>query len=210
MLPRFLCPRGGECRIGSGFVLEAGKPQHQLGQPEEALATFERGLAEIRPDDAVRAFVLSRQAAVHEDQGQYAEAAAAYEQAAAVTAYPLRFDALADAARTWAQAGDRERALAAYARIEAEAPDYRVAPYIEARLDHAGWQGGELFSEGALEVIHRLSGGFPRPANRICERALTQAARWQSVVRRAPAGVRTRPLRLRCEMKEGRRPLGRR
>ena len=69
--------------------------------------------------------------------------------------------------------------------------------YIEARLEDAGWRGGALFSEGALEAIHRLSGGFPRTANRICERALTQAAR--SGVRSIDAklieslGLRPRP-----------------
>ena len=68
--------------------------------------------------------------------------------------------------------------------------------YIEARLESAGWGGGDLFSEGALDVIHQLSGGFPRAANGICEQALVQAA--QTGQRRIDAnliealGVRTR------------------
>lgn len=115
-------------------LLEAGKLQQQLGDSVAAIASFDRGLDQVGPDDPIRAFLLSRQAAVHEADGQYAEAGAAYQQAAAVPGNPLRFDALSDAARTYVQAGDSDQALAAYARIQAEAPDYRMAPYIEARL----------------------------------------------------------------------------
>ncbi len=69
--------------------------------------------------------------------------------------------------------------------VQATRPRIELAPmlarelqrYVEARLENAGWGGGELFSEGGLDVIHRLSGGIPRAANRICEQALVQAAR---------------------------------
>ena len=47
--------------------------------------------------------------------------------------YPLRFDALADAGRMYAHAGNREAALGAFARIDAEATDYQLAPHMRAQ-----------------------------------------------------------------------------
>jgi len=123
-----------ETRSAAIALLEAGKLQQQLDENAEAIASFERGLEQIAADDPIRAFLLARLASVHEAEGQWSEAAAAFEQAAGVAGYALRYDALADAARTWAQAGDRERAVAAYERIRSEAPAYQLAPYVEARL----------------------------------------------------------------------------
>lgn len=127
---------------GALALLEAGELQQQLGETDAAVSTFERALGAVDPDDTIRALVLSRLAAVHEAAGRFAEAGAAYEQAGQILEYPLRFDALADAARTYAQAGDRTRALAAYQQILSEAPDFRIAPYIEARLDELEDQPG--------------------------------------------------------------------
>ena len=52
-----------------------------------------------------------------------AEAAAEHEAAGALPGFPLRYFALADAARCYAQAGDRVRALALLERVESEAKE---------------------------------------------------------------------------------------
>lgn len=119
---------------GALALLEAGKLHQQLGEPETAIETYERGLESVDADAPVRAFLLTRLASVHESAGRYAQAAETYEQAASVPGYALRYHALADAARNHAQAGDAERALAAQDRIASEAPDVQLAPYVEARL----------------------------------------------------------------------------
>jgi type II secretory pathway predicted ATPase ExeA len=51
--------------------------------------------------------------------------------------------------------------------------------YIEARLQNAGWKGGDLFTREAVEAIHHASGGSPLTANRICEALLVEAAQRQ-------------------------------
>ena len=47
--------------------------------------------------------------------------------------------------------------------------------YIAARLQAAGG-GPALFSRQAAEVVHRATGGLPRPVNQLCDLALTYAA----------------------------------
>ena len=115
-------------------LLEAGKLYQQLGDNAAATEQFEQGLAEIEPGHPIRGFLEMRLGSVYEAEGRWADAAAAYEKAANVPGNPLRYDALADAARSYSQAGDADQARAAYDLIQAEAPEYRLAPYVEARL----------------------------------------------------------------------------
>jgi type II secretory pathway predicted ATPase ExeA len=52
-----------------------------------------------------------------------------------------------------------------------------AADYIDYRLLMAGWPEEEsLFTEGAMQVIYRHTGGVPRLINRICARVLIGAA----------------------------------
>ena len=81
----------------------------------------------------IRAFAQVRIGAAQEAAGRFAEAGDAYAAAGEITGYPLRFDALADAARSYSRAGNRDGALAAFTRIEMEAPDYQLPPYLRAR-----------------------------------------------------------------------------
>jgi len=50
-----------------------------------------------------------------------------------------------------------------------------TAAYVRHRLKVAGWQGGELFTEGALRRAFKYSGGNPRLINILCDRALLVA-----------------------------------
>jgi thioredoxin-like negative regulator of GroEL len=47
---------------------------------------------------------------------------------------PTRYQALGDAARCFAEAGDVKRALAIFERIETEAPDAALPAHTKARL----------------------------------------------------------------------------
>ncbi len=46
--------------------------------------------------------------------------------------------------------------------------------YVEKHLAKAGWAGGELFTEDALEAIHLNTGGLPRAINELCEKILME------------------------------------
>ena len=113
--------------------LEAGHLQVQLGRVEAAAESFGRA-RDSAHGTAVAALAETRLANLAEERGDAKTAAQAYEAAAAIESYPLRAGALADAARCWADAGDADKALAAYRRLETEFPDVQPAPPIQARM----------------------------------------------------------------------------
>lgn len=113
--------------------LEAGNLQAELGMQEEATASFEAARVAAN-GRALEAIAATRLAGLAEERGDVAAAAEAYELAAAVEAYPLRAAALAEAARCWAEAGDADRALAVFQRIETDFPDELVAPQVAALI----------------------------------------------------------------------------
>jgi putative secretion ATPase (PEP-CTERM system associated) len=68
----------------------------------------------------------------------------------------------------------RQRVLASYhlgglSREETHA-------YVEHRLRAVGWHGNPSFGPGALDAIHRHTGGVPRRINRLCSRVLLAGA----------------------------------
>jgi tetratricopeptide (TPR) repeat protein len=119
----------------SGAVawLEAGGLQAELGRMEDAAKSFEAA-REAGGDRAIAALASMRLANLAEDQGDLESAAEAYEQAASVEAYPLAADALVEAARCWAQAGQADRALTVYQRFETEHPEASAPPWIASLM----------------------------------------------------------------------------
>jgi hypothetical protein len=115
--------------------LEAGKLLEALDDVDAAIAHYEAGLDDVDPDNAARGMLYARIGAAHESAGRWLEAAAAYEAAAGVAGYVIAPEALADAARSFIHAGERDRALETQARLEAEAPSYRLSPYLKAQLE---------------------------------------------------------------------------
>lgn len=114
--------------------LEGAQIALDLGQKDEAKARFERA-RDTLPGSSIAALASIRLAALAENGGDFAAAATAYESAAGIQAYALRARALADAARCWIQAGEREKGLAAFQRLESEFPDEAVAAPIEALVE---------------------------------------------------------------------------
>lgn len=113
--------------------LEAGNLQTELGQPENAVASFSAA-RDAAGDLVLGALASTRLAALAEDRGDPAAAAEAYEAAAAVAAYPMRAEALTAAARCWVEAGEEDRALSAYQRVETEYPNELIAPQIASLI----------------------------------------------------------------------------
>ena len=114
--------------------LEVGALQEALEQTDEALQTWQTGAAALAPDNPIRALLLVRIAMTHEAAARWTQAAEAHEKASAIERYPLRYAALADAARCFTEAGETERALAAFERVESEAPEQRVPEHVNARM----------------------------------------------------------------------------
>ena len=56
------------------------------------------------------------------------------------------------------------------------APD-EVGPYIAARLEQAGYKGGELFKVNTVTLIAGYSCGIPRIINSLCDNALMRACK---------------------------------
>ena len=115
--------------------LETGNLQEQLGQEDAAIEAWKRAVAEAPAASPIRGLALERLATGYESKGAFAEAGAAHEQAAGIAAFPLRHYAMADAARCFAAAGERDRAVALADRVLSEAPDLPLPDHVRSRLD---------------------------------------------------------------------------
>jgi tetratricopeptide (TPR) repeat protein len=114
--------------------LEAGILEQALGKPEEALTAWQEAAAGVGQETTLGALLELRVAAAHEAAERWLEAGEAFERAASVESFPLRQTARAEAARCYAEGGDVERALAAYARVKSEDPDGFLPEHLDARL----------------------------------------------------------------------------
>jgi hypothetical protein len=119
---------------GALALLEAGRLFAQLGNNDRALEVFQQAAADVPAASPIRGVVDSRVGHLLETKGDFEAAAKAHEAAAAIPGFPLRVEALADAARCWAEAGKPDQALAIYRRLKSESPDLQLAPHVEARL----------------------------------------------------------------------------
>jgi tetratricopeptide (TPR) repeat protein len=114
--------------------MEAAALQDQAGDHEAALESWQRAADEAKSGSALEGLALVRLARALESRSRWAEAGAAHERAGGIQAMPTRFQALGDAARCFAEAGEVERALAIFQRVEAEAPNAAIPEYTRARL----------------------------------------------------------------------------
>lgn len=120
---------------GAGALawLEAGHLQTELGRLEAAAESFAKARDESS-GTAIAAIGAMRIGNLAEGRGDPATAAQSYEAAAAIETYPLRATALGEAARCWVEAGENEKALAVFQRLEAEFPDQVVPPQIASLI----------------------------------------------------------------------------
>lgn len=78
----------------------------------------------------------------------------------------------------------RQRILASY-HLGALSRDETHA-YVEHRMRAVGWHGHPSWEDGALDLVHRYSGGIPRRINRLCARVLLGGALEQSTMLGVP------------------------
>lgn len=114
--------------------MEVAQLATDAGNSKHAVEVLERVLKQGADGDRLRGMVLQRIAQAEEDLGNWAEAADRHEAASKLPGFPLRFWALADAARCREMAGDRDAARALYERLATEAPDLRLPDYQRAEM----------------------------------------------------------------------------
>ena len=115
------------------------------GKLDEALETFRTARAEAPSRPNLQGLLLHREGQALEQAAKPKEAADSYERAGALDGYPLRYYALADAARVRASLGEADAARALYERLGKEAPDLGLPEYqrlqrreLEAMAGDAG------------------------------------------------------------------------
>ena len=114
--------------------LEAGLLEQALGMPDEAVATWQTAVGELEPGDTIAALLELRLAAAFEADERWIEAGEAFERAAGIESFPLRQTARAEAARCYAEAGETDRALAAYDRVKSEDPAGFLPEHLDSQL----------------------------------------------------------------------------
>jgi len=114
--------------------MEAAALQDQAGDHEAALESWRSAADEASNGSALQGLALERLARALESRSRWEEAGIAHERAGGIEEMPTRFQALGDAARCFAEAGEPERALAIFQRIESEAPDAVLPAHTKARL----------------------------------------------------------------------------
>jgi tetratricopeptide (TPR) repeat protein len=114
--------------------LRAGTLYLELGDPEAALAAWRAARDGAPRDSALAALASERLGAGLEASGDPAAAAEAYLRAGQITDFPGRVLTLGDAARCFAEAGQRERALEIYGGLS-EAEKKQLPVHVSARLN---------------------------------------------------------------------------
>jgi tetratricopeptide (TPR) repeat protein len=115
-------------RLEQGNLSEAG------GDLEGSIQIWRDTLAGLSGSRKLEAIVHQRIGQAYEDVDQWLSAAEAHEAAAQIESYPLRYWAMADAARCFAQAGERDRARSLAARLDLEAPSLRLPDHVRTML----------------------------------------------------------------------------
>lgn len=115
-------------------LLEAAALQREAGDDEASLTTLALAVEESPPGTALRGLALVGLAGALEAAGQWSEAGDAFAEAADIPDFLTGAQALADAARCFAEGGDAARALELAERVETENPDFPIPAHTAARL----------------------------------------------------------------------------
>jgi len=115
--------------------LESGNLLAETGEPAAAIVAWRKGLEEVSGNAAVRGTLLVRIGSEFEDRGDWKGAGASHAEAGELEAFPLRYWAMADAARCFDRAGEPARALELLERVQADAPAMRLPDHLRARLN---------------------------------------------------------------------------
>ena len=111
----------------------------EIGSPEmkepasPAIQIWTEALEGAPRNGRLRAILWERIAQAQEEAGRWLEAAEAHEQAGNIASFPLRYRALADAARCYVEADQLEPARALSDRLAREAPALKLPEHIRSQ-----------------------------------------------------------------------------
>ena len=118
---------------GIQALLEAASIKAELEGPSEAMELLRKAKAAASGSD-LASLASMRIAGALELTDDPEGAAREYEEAANSETFPGRLQALVEAARCYADAGDDQRAVALFARLESEAPEFAMPPHVRSQL----------------------------------------------------------------------------
>ncbi len=131
-------------RITAGDLLE------KAGEPGQATEAWQAGMAGLGSRDPLRGIALQRIAAAREAEGKWADAGAAYLEAAELPGFPLQQWALADAARCYAEAGELDRATGIANRLAADADSRELPPHLAQQMAELRARAGTGAASGPM------------------------------------------------------------
>ncbi len=114
--------------------LDQGNLTAAAGDTDAAIAIWQGALADLSGNPNLKAIFEQRIAQAYDDDARWLEAAEAYARAGAIEGYPLRYWALAEAARCFEQAGELARARELALRVSTEAPDLMLPQHLATML----------------------------------------------------------------------------
>lgn len=120
--------------LGGYALMQVASLQADLENYDAAITSLEQAAATYDADAPMLGIVLERIALLQEQTGNLEAAAATHLKASDVTAYPLRYFALLNAARVQAEAGKTDEAVASFDRITAESPDMLIPEHTQSML----------------------------------------------------------------------------
>ena len=115
--------------------LEEGNLTAEAGDFDRAASIWQAALAEWEGQPNLRAIFQHRIGRANESAERWLEAGEAHEAASEVDSYPLRYWAMASAARCYAQAGEQQRARDLALRVSQLAPDLEFPEYLMSLLE---------------------------------------------------------------------------
>ncbi len=115
-------------RLEQGNLAEAG------GELDNSIEIWRQTLAGLSGNPKLEAVVHQRIGQAYEDADRWVEAGQAHEAASAIEINPLRYFAMADAARCYAQAGETARAKVLAERLQLEAPTLQLPGQLSSSL----------------------------------------------------------------------------
>jgi tetratricopeptide (TPR) repeat protein len=114
--------------------LEQGNLSAAAGDTDGAVEIWQSAIGDLRRNENLEAVLEQRIALAYENDTRWLEAADAYARAGSAENYPLRYWALAEAARCYQEAGETDRARELAQRISSESPDIALPQHLSAIL----------------------------------------------------------------------------
>ncbi len=104
------------------------------GETDAAIEIWRGAIDDLAGNPNFQAIFEQRIGQAYEDEARWLEAAESHARAGAVESYPLRYRALAEAARCLQQAGEFERAREIALKLDTDAPELMLPQHLSAML----------------------------------------------------------------------------